>query len=284
MAAGALEEFARMPTQRKVMTFAIIGLLGLLLYWKLVSKSLDEEIEAADADHSGKVSTNRRLAEDIPKFEELRAHKAKLDELIRKNQTALPQEADLPQFFETLQRKVAESGSAIRKWTNKPGEPVESFVKIPVEIELSGTFMQLKRFFASLVQSDIRAQGGEPGVDEPERIVSIENLQISSPTVVNREIVLNAKFTAVTFRQADRPAAPTPPPGAARPAPAPAATSPSGGPPPLPSASTPAGAKARVEDSLDKGDARNRNATGVPEAKTPAAGSGSGSARLKGGL
>jgi hypothetical protein len=51
-------------------------------------------------------------------------------------------------------------------------------------------------------------------------------------------------------------------------------------PPPLPSATTPAGAKARVENSIDKGDTRNRNAAGVNEAKAP----GAGSDRLKGGL
>ena len=49
----------------------------------------------------------------------------------------------------------------------------------------------------------------------------------------------------------------------------------------MPSAATPAGAKARVENSLEKGAERNANATGVDEAKTPA---GGGSARLKGGM
>jgi hypothetical protein len=51
-------------------------------------------------------------------------------------------------------------------------------------------------------------------------------------------------------------------------------------PKPLPPANTPAGAKARVEQSLDKGDQRNRNAAGVDEAKTPDGSAG----RLKGGL
>ena len=48
----------------------------------------------------------------------------------------------------------------------------------------------------------------------------------------------------------------------------------------MPGAGTPRGARLRTEDALDKGDQRNRGATGVDEAKTP----GAGSARLKGGL
>ncbi len=288
---GAMADFARMPQQKKVLLFIGIGAVLLVLYWKFAYKSLDENIDAAEAQHTSNIANNKKLADDIPKYEELRAHKAKLDELNKKNQAALPQEADIPHFFETLQQKVTESGAGIRRWTNKPGEPVESFVRMPVEVELSGTFMQIKRFFASLVQGDMQLPGAERG-EEPERIVSIENLALSSPTVVNREIVMTAKFTAVTFRQADKPVPPPGSPAAAgsnappRPA-APAANAPAtpsapalpsaapaAAPPPLPRANTPAGAKARVDNAVDKTDTRNRAAAGVND----------GSARLKGGL
>ena len=300
-ASGAMADFARMPQQKKILLFVGIGALLALLYWKFAYKSLDEDLDAAQAQHDSNVATNKKLADDIPKYEELRAHKAKLDELNKKNQAALPQEADIPHFFETLQQKVTESGAAIRKWSNKPGEPVESFVRMPVEVEMQGTFMQIKRFFASLVQGDVQLPGTEHA-EEPERIVSIENLQLSSPAVVNREIMMTAKFTAVTFRQADKPIPAPGAPGAAKPAnggapPTPTASpsaakpaapppTPTTAPPPLPSAATPAGAKARVDNAIEKGDARNRNAGGVDEAKAqaPAPAAGSGSARLKGGL
>jgi len=269
---GAMAEFARMPTQRKVLVFVLIGVVMLVGYWKLVYQSLADDLDAAQVDHEGKVQTNRRLAGDLPKYEELKAHKAKLDELNRKNQAALPEEADIPHFFETLQHKVAESGAAIRRWTNRPVEPVESFVKMPVEVELSGTFMQIKRFFASLVQRDLRPVSPEARAsEEPERIVSVENLVLGNPTVVNREIVLTAKFTAVTFRQEDR-LPPIKPAGGAAP------VKPAAAPPPMPSAGTPAGAKARVEDAIDKGEAKNRDAAGAADGKS------SGSARLKGGI
>ncbi|HEX3762549.1 MAG TPA: type 4a pilus biogenesis protein PilO [Kofleriaceae bacterium] len=302
MASAFVADFARMPTQRKVMVFVVIGALLGLVYWKFAYKALDEDLDAAQVEHDNKVSTNRRLAADIPAYEELRAHMTRLKELIEKNQTALPSAPELPAFFETLQHKVAESGVEIRKWSNRPEEPVESFIKVPVEIEISGTFMQIKRFFASLIQRDVSPTPGDDHASpEPERIVSIENLALTNPEVKNREIALSAKFTAVTFRQEEKPAPGTPvggPPGTARPvAPAPVAP-----PPPLPSPATPAGAKARVENALEKGDARDRKAAGAADAATgaapaaplptgaapaaapPAARPGPGSDRLKGGL
>jgi type IV pilus assembly protein PilO len=285
-ASGAMADFARMPPEKKAMVFIAIGLVLGLLYWKLAYKDLDESLAQARAEHAGKVQKARTLGEDIPRYQELRTKMAKLRELIEKNQTALPSEAEMPAFFETLQRKVKEAGGEIRKWTNGTGEPVESFVRVPVEVEMTGTFLQIKRFFASLIQPDLRpGAGAEARADaEPQRIVSIDNLALTNPTVTNREVVLNAKFTAVTYLQQDKSATATKPAtgqpaGGARPPPRPVApppASPASSAPPLPSAATPAGAKVRTETSIDKGDARNRNAGGVDEAK--------GSARLKGGL
>jgi Tfp pilus assembly protein PilO len=289
MASSAMAEFARMPPQKKVAVFVGIAALLALGYWKLIYKSLSEDVDAAQADHDSKVATNQRLADDIPRYAELRARMDRLRELIEKNQTALPSGPELPAFFETLQHKAAASGVVTVKSTPRPEEPVETFFKVPVDIEMTGTFMQIKRFFASLVQSDVQPVGSPDrvGGDDHERIVSIENLSLGSPTVRSREIQLTAKFTAVTFRQQDKadvaptPGAPaTPRPSPTRPAVPPPPSSPAAEPPPLPSAATPAGARARTEDALDKGDHRNRAAAGVNEARSP----GAGGDRLKGGL
>jgi Tfp pilus assembly protein PilO len=289
-----MADFARLPPQRKVMVFVVIGVVLGGGYWRFVYKSLNQDLEAAQAEHDGKVQTNRRLADDIPKYQELRAHMTTLGELIEKNEAALPSEAELPAFIETLQNKVTESGVATRRWTYKNPEIVETFVKVPFEVEVTGTFMQIKRFFASLVQKDVRlSPGQEPGSEDHDRIVSIENLALSQPAVQDRQIVLTARFTAVTFRQEDRPlpGKPGAPAPAGRPgaAPPPRPAPPTAAPPPMPTTPsapatppapmTPAGAKAQVEGALDKGDARNRNAAGVDEAKARA-----GTERLKGGL
>lgn len=269
---GPLADFARMPLSRKILLFVIVGGLGGLLYWNFVYKGLTSSVEAAEADNRAKAATNKKLAEDIPKYEELKSRMKELTAIITENQKALPTEAEVPAFFETLERKIQESGVEINKWTKLPEGPVESFVRVPVAIEITGTFMQIKRFFASLTQRGVLTTS-DTGVEERERIISIEGLQLIQPSVRNRELVLTAKFVAVTFRQEDKSEAPAAAAGAAQPG--------AGATAPLPGAGTPSGAKARVEDSIDKGDKIDRNATGVDEAKTPA---GSGSAKLKGGM
>ncbi len=257
---GPLNDFARMPTQRKVLVFVVIGLALGGLYWQFIYKGLKSDLEQAEASNQQMVSQNEKLAKDIPAYDKLKAKISELEAKIAENQKALPTEAEVPAFFETLERKVTESGVEINKWKKLKEEPVESFVKVPVEIEINGTFMQIKRFFASLVQKGVTPVVPADGLlEEKERIVSVENLALTTPVVRNREINLTAKFIAVTFRQDDKAAAAA----AAKKTETPA---PKG----LAPASTPKGAKERVENSLDKGDKVDRNATGVDEAKTPA--------------
>jgi Tfp pilus assembly protein PilO len=248
--AGAMADFARMPTNRKVLVFAVIGLLGGLLYWKFGFQKLKERVERTEAEHGALVNQNQQLEGDIPKYAKLRQEMVELQKTIQENQKALPSEAEIPHLFETLERKMTESGVEITRWTKKGEEQVDSFVKVPVDIELVGSFSQLKRFFASLVEQKAPTVD-EQGVEERERIISIENLQLVSPVVRNREIVVTAKFTAVTFRQDDsgqkvQAPAPTPSGGAGSAA------------KPLPPANTPAGAKARVEDSMNKAEERSK--------------------------
>lgn len=270
---GALADFGRMPLQKKVLVFTGIGLLLGLLYWQFAWKSLNADLDAAEADNQAKAALNKKLADDIPKYEELKTRMKELTQIITENQKALPTEAEVPAFFETLERKVTESGVEINKWRKLPETPVETFMRVPVEIEVTGTFMQIKRFFASLIQRGVLTTS-DSGVEERERVISIENLSLIQPTVRNREIVLTAKFIAVTFRQEDKAEVAPAKPGTTAPQPTGTAT------PPMPGAGTPQGAKARVEDSIDKGDKVDRNATGVDEAKTPAGSN----AKLKGGM
>ena len=269
---GVMADFGRLPPQKKAAAFALVGALLGLVYWQFGWKPLNRNLAAAEGENETKFALNKKLADDIPKYEALKTKMKELTQVISENQKALPTEAEVPAFFETLERKVTESGVEIKRWKKLKEEPVEAFFRVPVEIEITGTFMQIKRFFASLVQKGIVPMVSASGqVEERDRIVAIDNLNLTTPIVKNREIHLTAKFVAVTFRQ-DDPAAVAPTGKAPAPAPAGKAA-------PMPSAASPSGAKARVEQSIDKGAEVNRNAAGASEAKTP-----TDSGRLKGGI
>lgn len=241
-----MADFARLPRQRKVGLFAIAGVILFALYYQFGYSKLAADVKEAANQHSSDVTQARQLDADIKEYGELKPTVTRLKAQIDQNEKALPTESELPAFFETLNRKVTESGVQVNKSKQMPEEPVEAFIKVPVDLEISGTFMQIKRFFASLAPTKNKGlselSDQDQAVEERERIVSIENLSISDPVVKNREIVLTAKFTATTYRQEERAdAAPRPltrPPGKAA------------------SASTPQQTKTQVEGALKKAENR----------------------------
>ena len=217
MAGSAMSDFAKKPPKEKAMIFIIIAALLGLVYWQFLHKPAQKAKQAALEELESEEGRKVRLAGDRKARDLLAARSAELRRENEKNQRALPTSAELPAFFEMLGRKVSESGVEVKKWTNKKEIPGASFVQVPLDIELTGTFMQLKRFFSSI---DPRSQARGQAVDE-DRLITIEEFTLKDPKVKNAEIVLVASFTASTFRQ-DAPAAAAaaaaPPAGAASPA------------------------------------------------------------------
>jgi type IV pilus assembly protein PilO len=280
---GAMADFGRLPTSRKVLSFVVVGLLLGALYYRFVYAPLQEETEEARDAYAARLRTKTLGAGNLDKYARLRPEMDRLRVELARDQAALPTGAELPAFFETLERKVKESGVEITKWTKRAEEPIESFVKVPVEVEITGTFMQIKQFFASLVPRSPAAGAGEARErarrrdqerePEQERIVSIESLVLSQPQVRDREIVLDARFVAVTFRQEEPAAAP------ARPG---APPTPPGTPPPLPPGRPAAAAPA---DAPSGADAPPRPGSGARADQAPGSGdAGDGADRLRKGM
>ena len=128
-ASGALNDFARMPTERKALVFVVIGGLLGLIYFQLVFKSLNSQLDDARTEHESKLATSAQLTNDIPKYDIERTRMKKLKETIDENQKALPTETELPAFYEMLNRKILESGVELANWSQDPEQPVETFVK-----------------------------------------------------------------------------------------------------------------------------------------------------------
>jgi type IV pilus assembly protein PilO len=258
--AGALSEFGRRPIGYKVGVFAAIGAVLALLYLKAPIpfgyKAAKAKLDDARSENSELLSTSTKLDNDAKEYKKKLAEADDLNRMIEENQKALPTESELPAFFDTLGRKVGEAGIEVRRWDYQRELPIESYFKVPIEIEVTGTYYQIKRFFASLAQRDpvptVRPDGTTQ-VENRERIVTIENLQLYDPKIRNRgELTMTAKFIASTFRQDAPAAAAADDKKPVKPKPVPAGAGSA-----QPPAATPAGAKARAEEAMDKSQQRS---------------------------
>jgi len=288
--ASALSDFARRPPGTRAAVYVGVAAALGLLYWQFGLSPVRSSVKAAEAELESEVGNSRRLAKEKKERDELIATQEQLKVQIEQNQKALPTDAEMPAFFDMLARKFAEAGVQVNRRTVKTEISVENFVKAPVDVEIVGTYYQIKQFFASLrPRTDATAATPGVGSGEKDRIVTVEDVNVSNPRIVNGQLLLTAKFTASTFRAIAPPPPPptpgapaTPPPAAPTPAaPTPAAPTPaapgvdpSTSKPPL----TPAAAKQAADAAYDTSANRAR---GVGSDAPPAAGSGAD--RPKGG-
>jgi Tfp pilus assembly protein PilO len=277
-----ITEFGRKPPLVKVGVFVAIGLVLGALYWQLVYSGLRKDVQAAEDTKGALVADEQKLTKDEKEFTQLKEKQDVLETMIKENDNALPTAAQLPSFFDMLNRKVGEAGVDVRRWIYlKEVQVEETIFKVPVEIEIQGTFYEIKKFFHLLYRLNLtdRQAAEEIGespetaadVEERDRILTIEDLELGSPAVRNNELTLTATFRASTFRK-EVPEAELPPADDKK-AKAGAAKASSKNPVQQ--------AKDKTEDAMEKSDDRARKAGG---ADSPVPAEKEGAERVKGGM
>ena len=146
------------------------------------TETLQGQINAARVDE-------RQYNDDVAELNRRRTHARDL-------QRVLPDTADMPGFMRNINTLAEASGLAIRLIQPSDERTEHYFVRLPVRLEVSGTYLSLARFFRAVSQLP--------------RVINMENITLEGATVVSGDVVLSAHILATTFRSV-----PTPPAGAA---------------------------------------------------------------------
>lgn len=207
---NAIADFGRRPLQFKVAVFVGIGAVLALMYYQFSYSKIRSDIKAAEETHDALLNDKTKLAQEEAEYAQLKKRQDVLDAIIKENDAALPTAAQLPAFFDMLNRKVGEAGVEVRRWDYlKEAQVEETIYKVPVEIEMTGTFYQIKRFFFLLAKlnrdnADKTAPADATDaadVEERDRILTIEELKLQKPEVRNGDLVMTVTFRASTFRK-----------------------------------------------------------------------------------
>jgi type IV pilus assembly protein PilO len=214
---GFLDNIPKWSSGQKLMALLAPPVLVGLLYYQFGYVASSEQQAALESQQTDLLSQQSQLDRDLDIKAKLMQRMEELEQNIRANERALPTSAELPAFFDFLQRRAGEAGVSIRKWDQQSSEKVDIYVRVPVKIEVAGGFSSLVRFFYLLgpVGKD-SGQGSREAVDE--RIVSVEDLALGEAKVEDGEVMLVAKLVAATF-YLDPSAQPGAPAAAATPAP-----------------------------------------------------------------
>jgi len=124
------------------------------------------------------------------------AYQKDLAELTERQQRArelekiLPRSTEYPSFLSSIQSVANVSGVTLTAWTPQEEVPEQFYARVPMALELSGRYHQVAKFFY--------------GVGQLDRIINMENISLTNPTVEDGdEVVVAVKVLATAFRALD---------------------------------------------------------------------------------
>jgi len=200
-----VDRLQRASSAAKLMMVVVAALVLAAAYYFFVYSDLDAEYSSKVALRTRLVEQEQQLVKRQTEYRDLLQQKKDIDERLQKNAIKLPESSELPAFFQHLETQAATANVRIVSRALDKEVPVENYVKVPVKLEVQGDFYQINNYFKLL--------------SETNRIITIENLSIGTPQRdPTGHVTLSAKFTASTFKQADKKAAAPAKPGAPAPA------------------------------------------------------------------
>jgi type IV pilus assembly protein PilO len=98
---------------------------------------------------------------------------------------ALPAETEVAAFLSSIQTVSNVSGVDLKAWQPMDEKTEAFFSKVPMTLELSGRFQQIAKFVHEVGKLD--------------RIINVENIQLTDPKIEGDEVRLKARCLATTF-------------------------------------------------------------------------------------
>jgi len=180
-----LEKFSGIPAAQKFLILLLVmGLVGGAWY-SLAIMDLDEQIESARRDTQ---KLNNELTAENAKVANLRKFEEEV-ELLKKQREEmtdrLPADEEIASLLQKIHSQGKIVGLEITRFERDEPKVAELFVRIPVKMNLSGTFHQIATFFYY--------------VGKLTRIVNVEDIDLTVQRKDPESAVIQATCSATTF-------------------------------------------------------------------------------------
>ncbi len=181
-----LERVNKLPTAAKA--GIVLGLLILITAgtWFFLIQDTETQIEAL---RSQQVSLDQTYAEKKEIADNLIERRREMDQLEQRLQdalTELPQEKNIDELLAALNDIGKKAGLEITRVVPGAETPEAFYARIPIVMAVKGNYHEVAVFLQEIAQM--------------KRIVNVNNIKLSTPTLRNEKVILSSDFLATTFR------------------------------------------------------------------------------------
>jgi type IV pilus assembly protein PilO len=184
-ATGQQLSLARIPAWGKFIVGAVGVALTLGVYWFVFYSDSAAKIEGAKRQ-------KKTLLDDLAtQTQAQQSYFSDVDELGRRETRAkelnkvLPPDAEEDAFLSGIQSASNAAGVDLKGYVPVEESVQNFYAKVPMKLEMTGKFHQIAKFAFELGKAD--------------RIINVENIEMSDPHVVGDDVVLKAKCLATAF-------------------------------------------------------------------------------------
>jgi len=181
-----IEKLSKIPRMQRMILYGGLYVFAILGFWLMLYIPSSQE-------HSQLVAKNKQLTQQKRQVESRAKNKeqfkAEVQQLVSDLTQALkelPKGREIPGLLKGIDALAKKKGLEVRKFSPLPEVKQDYVARIPVELELEGSFHELAMFFDHLAKMN--------------RIVYVEDIEMASPEERGGKVILYVSGEAVTFR------------------------------------------------------------------------------------
>jgi type IV pilus assembly protein PilO len=183
---NGLEQIAKVSVFKKLaVLFILVAGLG-SGYWFFYYSPVVEELAQEQALYTQLQAQRQDAIRRKATYEKDRHRRDELKKSYGQQLRALPTDAEMSSFLNSLNTQAELVGLEIQSVKPQEEETAQYYARIPVQLELTGNYHQLAKFFYLVSNLD--------------RIINIENISFKVTEGTQSNTVIRAKVLATTFR------------------------------------------------------------------------------------
>jgi type IV pilus assembly protein PilO len=181
-----LDQLLKMPLTKKLFILgAAVAMVG-FLFWQFYYSPLVEELDKAVSKHTSLQQKLSEVEKQKKTYDEDLQRREDLKIAAVKQRQMLPVSTEMASFLNNLNEVAELTGLEILSVKPLEASPEKYYARIPVKLNLKGSFLQLSKFFYQVGKLD--------------RIINVENINLTKPEISDNGVVMRATVLATTFR------------------------------------------------------------------------------------
>ncbi len=181
-----IARISKIPIAQRLLILVLVLVMLFVVNYLVFVSPINEEIQASEVrikNLDAQLVQKRAIARNLSRYRiEVERLKQRLNEAL----TLLPNDAEIPELLQKIAALVEQSDCEMTTFEPQ-GEVVSGFyARIPVKMAIHGNYHSIAVFFDK--------------VSKLARIVNVNNIALKEPKITNQKVVLDAEFTATTFK------------------------------------------------------------------------------------